>query len=104
MGKNSMKKSVNKILAIWILISLSAISCANDATPKYKIGDCLTPVIESYSWYGKFATVDAYSAVEGFGKAKLYILAFPFSGSNSTIFGKEIELATKKVKPSLCGK
>jgi hypothetical protein len=79
-------------------------SWANDEAPKYQKGDCITPVAESYSWYGKYATVEAYSVIEGLTKSKSYILAFPFSGSNSTIFEKEIELATKKVKSSLCFK
>ena len=94
---------MNKILAI-ILVSLSLSSWASDNDPKYQKGDCITPVVESYSWHGKYATVEAYSSIEGLTKEKSYILAFPFSGSNSTIFSKEIESATKKVKPSLCGK
>lgn len=100
---NTMENSMNKILKI-ILVSLSAPAWAIDDDQKYRRGDCITPVIESYSWHGTHATVEAYSVIEGFTKEKSYILAFPFNGSNSTIFTKEIEFATKKVCPSLCGK
>lgn len=92
-----------RILAAWIMMSLTIFVWAEDG-PKYQRGDCITPVAESYSWYGKYATVEAYSSVEGLSEKKSYILAFPFSGSTSTIFEKEIESVTKKVKPSFCGK
>jgi len=98
-----MESSVNKIIAT-ILVSFSVSSWAIDDVPKYQKGDCITPIVESYSWHGKYATIEAYSAIEGLTKEKSYILAFPFNGSNSTIFSKEIESATKKVSPSLCGK
>lgn len=94
---------MDKILAI-ILLSLSASAWAINNNPKYHRGDCITPVVKSYSWYGKYATVEAYSVIEGFTKEKSYILAFPFNSSISTIFSKEIESATTKVNPSLCGK
>jgi hypothetical protein len=90
-----------KIIA---LLAFSAFVWAADETPKFQRGDCITPVAESYSWYGKYAVVEAYSSIDGLTKEKSYILAFPFSGSNSAIFSKEIELASKKVNPSLCGK
>ena len=98
-----MYRSVRKVLFFYILASLSSFSLANEGFSKYKRGDCITPITVSYSWYGKYATVEAYSKIEGLTKEKSYILAFPFSGSNSTIFDKEIELVTKKVIPSLCG-
>jgi hypothetical protein len=99
-----MGSSVNKILTVYILISLPILTWANDDTHQYQKGDCITPVAESYSWHGKYATVKAYSSIEDLTNTKLYILAFPFSGSNSTIFTKEIESVTKKVRASLCGK
>ncbi|MGR6871480.1 hypothetical protein ACU6U9_04050 [Pseudomonas sp. HK3] len=94
---------MNRILTMLLIISFCPLSWA-DNSPKYKRGDCITPVVKSYSWYGKYATVEAYSIIEGFTKNKSYILAFPLSGSNSTIFDKEIESVTKKVNFSLCGK
>ena len=77
---------------------------AIDDDQKYRRGDCITPVIKSYSWYGKHATVEAYSVIDGLTKEKSYILAFPFNGSNNTIFSKEIEYSTRKVSSSVCGK
>jgi len=94
---------VSRILTT-ILVSLSVPAWASDNDPKYQRGDCITPIMESYSWHGKYATVEAFSVIDGFTKEKSYILAFPFNGSNSTIFSKEIESATKKVSSSLCGK
>lgn len=94
---------MNKFLGALLLITLSVFAWANTGAAKYSRGDCITPVVESYSWYGKYATVEAFSSIDGFSKEKSYILAFPYNGSNSTIFSKEIEAATKKVKTSLCG-
>ena len=68
----------------------------------YERGDCITPTLESYSWYGKYAKVEALTPIEGFTSNKVYILAFPFNASNNSIFNKNIEKTTMKVKPSLC--
>jgi hypothetical protein len=100
---NVMASSVIKTLSVLALVVVSVSSWANDDTPKFQKGDCITPIVESYSWHRKYATVEAYSSIEGLTKEKSYILAFPFSGSNSTIFSQEIEAATKKVDSSLCG-
>ena len=97
-----MDRTVFRIIAI-AMLALSVSACADEA-PKYQRGDCITPINESYTWYGKFAKVEAYSPIENFTKEKSYILAFPFHGSGNAIFIKEIEAATKKVRTSLCEK
>ncbi|EAQ67463.1 hypothetical protein MED121_16089 [Marinomonas sp. MED121] len=95
---------MKKILVFGLMALTSIFTWASDNNSKYQRGDCITPIKASYSWYGKYALVEAYSAIEGFTKAKSYILAFPQNGSNSVIFSKKIENATKKVEIKLCGK
>jgi hypothetical protein len=100
--RSIMDRTMFRIIII-AMLALSVSACADEA-PKYQRGDCITPINESYSWYGKFAKVEAYSPIENFTKEKSYILAFPFHGSGNAIFIKEIEAATKKVRTSLCEK
>lgn len=100
---NVTEYAVRKIPAVLILI-ISVSTWANDDKPKYQRGDCITPVMKSYSWYGAYAIVEAYSVIEGIAKEKSYILAFPYRGSNSSVFSNKIESSTQKVNPSLCGK
>lgn len=82
------------------MVALSIFGLAQ-ASQKYVQGDCITPTTQTYSWYGKYARVEAYSKMEGFSGTN-YILAFPKSVSNSVIFGQEIENHTKKVDKDLC--
>jgi hypothetical protein len=93
-----------RVLALGLICLFPVLAFAFGDNPKYQRGDCITPVEKSYSWYGKYASVEAYSVIEGFSKTKSYILAFPLTGSNSVIFNKTIETATEKVEPMLCGK
>lgn len=90
-------------MTIFLIILLPLFLWANEK-PKYVRGDCITPIVESYSWFGEYALVEAFSKIEGFGNEKSYVLSFPFSGSNSAIFSKEIEQVTKKVAGSFCGR
>ena len=69
---------------------------------KYERGDCITPTDAAYSWHGKYAKVEAFSTVQGVTDSKAYILSFPFSGSSSTIFNKDIEQHTKRVNTKYC--
>jgi hypothetical protein len=81
---------------------VSQISKASEA-PKYKNGDCITPTDNSYSWYGKYARVEAFSKIEGYsGAGEQYILLFPNNYINSVIFTQEIELYTKSVNKTKC--
>ena len=89
-----------KLLLAMCISALSFLSAPSYAEPKYERGDCITPVDPSYSWFGKYAIVEAYSAVEGF-TGKSYILAFP-RGSRSALFSEEVEQYTKKVELSFC--
>jgi hypothetical protein len=95
---------MKSILAFFLIVITLTLAWASDNNSKYHRGDCITPIEKSYSWYGKYALVEAYSAIEGFTKAKSYILAFPQNGSNNAIFSKKIESTTKKVEAELCGK
>jgi len=85
-----------------ILLILLATIVNAESVQKYERGDCITPTNTIYSWYGKYAKVEAYSRVENVTDSKAYILSFPFSGSSSTIFNKEIEQHTKRVNPKKC--
>jgi len=92
----------SKVLLGIMLIITSSTTLANTLVQKYHWGDCITPTSKSYSWYGKYAIVEAFTPIKGFTNNNLYVLAFPFSGSNSAIFNKKIENETRKVEASLC--
>lgn len=89
----------NKYLCLLILV-FSFGATANEK-PKYVRGDCITPIDQKYSWFGKTAKVEAYSSLDGF-LGKNYILLFNNYQSNSVIFTKSIESRTKKVDKKLC--
>lgn len=97
-----MKYPIKSKVAIACLSVISSLSLANEIEPKYMRGDCITPTQESYSWHGEYATVEAFTPIEGFTSNKVYVLAFPFRGSNSALFSPEIEQETRRVKPSFC--
>ena len=88
--------------AFLVFLTCTVASWSGAVTPKFQAGDCISPVDPTFTWYGKFARVDAVSRVDGFGGEKLYILAFPKSISNSVIFALEIEESVAKVTDSLC--
>ena len=90
----------NKILFSACLIFSSTITQASDEQ-KYSRGDCITPTNETYSWFSKFARVDAFSEINGFS-GKKYILTFPNSVSNDSIFSKDIERDTKLMDKQNC--
>jgi len=92
-----MKTSLGLLtILIFFPLASSAVSAQ-----KYKATNCITPITKNYSWFGKYARVEAFSKIEGFPK-KNYILAFPTSISNSVIFSQEIEKHTKKVNENYC--
>lgn len=93
---------LNKIRLALILCSLFVVG-VTQAASRYTHGDCITPTTESYTWFGKYARVEAFTEIEGY-PGKNYILAFPKSISNDVIFGKEIEQHTKKVDKKLCSR
>lgn len=80
------------------MFSFGAIANEN---PKYTRGDCITPIDQKFSWFGKTAKVEAYSSIDGFS-GKNYTLLFNNYQSNSVIFTKLIESSTKKVDKKLC--
>jgi len=92
-----MKTSLG-LISILIIFPLTSNAIG---APKYKATDCITPITNNYSWFGKYARVEAFSKIEGFPK-KNYILSFPTSISNSVIFGQEIENNTKRVNQNFC--
>lgn len=98
-----MINNTKRLLSLFGLLTIIASSYADDVEPKYKRGDCITPIDVTYTWYGQYARVEAFSSLEGFSLSKKYILAFPNSISNDAIFYQQIELFTKKVNPKLCG-
>lgn len=86
-----------------LLFTLSNLVNA-ETSQKYERGDCITPTNTTYSWYGKYAKVEAFSRIEGVTDSKAYILSFPNSGSSSTIFNKKIEQHTKRVNIIECAR
>ena len=86
---------------IFILLVFIVVAACSRKEPKYKLGDCITPTDKNYSWYGKFAKVDAFTKLEGYS-GKNYILTFPKYASNTSIFTQEIESHTKKVDINNC--
>lgn len=86
-----------------LLLSLAIFTCNIEARPsfKYKQGDCITPINKAYSWYGKYATVEAVSSLDGFAGVN-YILLFKNYLSNSVIFSLAIETETRRVDSAFC--
>ena len=91
-----------KLIISSTLLLVLANTVNAEIAQKYEIGDCITPTNTTYSWHGKYAKVEAFSTVQGVTDSKAYILSFPFSGSSSTIFNKEIEQHTKRVNAKHC--
>ena len=91
-----------KKVFIATLLALASYNCvASDETGKYEQGDCITAIDTSYTWFGEFAKVEAYSRIKGFAGPQ-YILYFPTYKANAVVFGPEIEGHTMKVPKSLC--
>jgi hypothetical protein len=84
-----------------VLMVVPLLANANPGS-KYAKGDCITPVDNDYSWYGKYARVEAFSRIDGVSEKPVYVLAFPKSASNSVIFEQSIETHTHKVEKGLC--
>ena len=95
-----MHRYSTKLLLLFFLCSVASWSSA--VTPKFGAGDCITPIDKTFTWYGKFARVDAVSKIEGFSEERLYILAFPNAVSNSVLFSLEIEESVARVPVDLC--
>ena len=74
--------SISKVLGLFILIILLFIAAASIFIgPKYEIGDCITPIDSSWTWYGmKGKVVDIVSSTS-IGK-KVYYLEIPESYSS----------------------
>ena len=87
-----------------ILLLVASCGAFGETSQKYERGDCITPTDESYSWYGKYALVNAFSRIDGVTSNKSYILSFPYDGSTDAIYDKEIEGYIKRVSPELCGR
>jgi len=80
------------------LITLLVASCSKASfLPKYKYGDCITPTDTRYSWYGKYAKVEAYVRKADGVQGSAYVLWFPDYDSSTNFYEKEIESSTKKV-------
>jgi hypothetical protein len=91
-----------KLIYSSILLSILATIVNAESVQKYERGDCITPTNTTYSWYRRYAKIEAFSRVEDVSDSKAYILSFPFSGTSNTIFNKEIEQHTKRVNPKIC--
>ena len=93
-----------KKVIIASILALASTSCmAADETGKYEQGDCITAIDTSYTWFGEFAKVEAYSRIKGFAGPQ-YILYFPTYKANAVVFGPEIEGHTMQGPNSFCQK
>lgn len=95
-----MQRSSKELLLLCFLFSVA--SWSNAGIPKFRAGDCITPIDSAFTWYGKFARIVAVSKIEGFAEERLYVLAFPNAVSNSVLFSLEIEKSVVKVQDELC--
>ena len=88
---------MKKILALTFIIGFIGCSEMVDP-PKYEYGDCITPTKLSYTWYGKYAKVEAFvvKGVRGY-QSSTYVLNFPNDITTRNLYIKEIEADTKKV-------
>ena len=83
---------------VTLLLLFGIIGCSEVLDPpKYKRGDCITPINENYSWFGEYAKVEAFVLESKEIKKKSYVLSFPTYIPNNNLFDKEIERNTKKV-------
>jgi hypothetical protein len=93
-----MQKLIQLTLAIIVVSSF-----AN--SPKYKVGDCITPFDISFSWFGAYARVTAVlegkDAIEG--KTMLYQMNFINYDTKANEFvAKIIDSSTTKVDTQFC--
>jgi hypothetical protein len=95
MGKSV--KFSTMLISIFFIFNVIA-----NESPKYIRGDCITPTVQKYSWFGYVAKIEAISKIDGLSSNKNYILWFPKFRSNSVIFSRDIEFKTKKVDSRLC--
>lgn len=89
---------MKKYLLVILLLPVFVTGCTSSL---YKAGDCITPTNESYTWYGKYARVEALAEIDG-SSGKKYVLAFPKAGINDAIYELDIESNTKKIDSSFC--
>lgn len=73
----------------------------NPFAGKYKIGDCITPTDPTYTWYGEYAEVKAFSEIEGY-RGKSYVLEFRYYNSTNSLFDQSVEEFTEKVSRKNC--
>ncbi|MDA8479829.1 hypothetical protein NNO04_14100 [Citrobacter sp. Awk 4] len=92
---------MKKVIITAALILSSAGCFASDEDGKYEQGDCIMANDTSYSWFGEFAKVEAYSRIKGFAGPQ-YILYFPSYKASAVVFGPEIEDHTIKVGNNYC--
>lgn len=90
-----------KTLLLLLLLTIFTCNIEASSSFKYKRGDCITPINKAYSWYGKYATVEAVSKLDGFAGVN-YILLFNNYLSNSAIFSLAIETDTRRVDSAFC--
>ena len=90
---------ISAVLTVQVMIAKHELVVVPQS--EYKRGDCITPTDTTYSWYGQYAEVQAFTVAEGF-RDPLYVLSFPNWVSNSAMFGKDIERFTTKVAEDNC--
>jgi hypothetical protein len=85
-------------LAFWTL-ALSAMA----EEPKYKRGDCITPIDPAHAWHGQYARVEGSAVFMDFWDQGIsYVLWFPRYRSRTNLYAQVIEPETKKVPPRKC--
>ena len=104
----SLSKAVEIIIGVCVIsavitVQVMIVKHERAVVPQaeYKRGDCITPTDTTYSWFGQYAEVQAFTVAEGF-REPIYVLSFPNWVSNSAMFGKDIERFTTKVAEDNC--
>jgi|GEM_PF-1066797 len=95
------KGLVGFTLSLLMSSGMAVAADSNVEAKPYQRGDCITATDQSYSWVGKFARIEAYSSIDGFG-GKNYVLLFYGYQTKAVIFDKSIEAHTVKVDSRYC--
>ena len=96
-------KKITTVLTLSLLLG-NGVAVTADASVEvmpYQRGDCITAIDPSYSWFGKFARIEAYSSLEPF-RGKNYVLLFYGYQTRAVIFDRSIEAHTVKVDNRYC--
>ena len=89
------------IVILCYLLSLNV--SAHIEESKYSRDDCITPKVPSWSWYGKFAKVEALTYDKKYSDEVIYVVTYRWETILQThLLSKNVENHTIKAEPYLC--